>query len=398
MYYNRTITPQIEANLDNPLILVITGGRQTGKTTLLNHFYEREKTKRACYFINLENPTFLDLLNEHPENIFKITNLLPQKQQMVFIDEIQYLDNPTNFLKYLYDEYHGNLKLIVSGSSSFYIDHKFKDSLMGRKRLFALYTLNFKEFLTFKRQTSLLKEIIRQENISLLQEKYLWPLFSEYITYGGYPSVVLQANEEEKKYLLSEMALDYIKKDIFEAGIQDQSKYFQLLKILAHQIGSLVNANELANTLGLASTTIEKYLYVMQKSYQLALIRPYYSNIRKELTKMPKAYFYDSGLRNMLMDSFDNIELRMDKGSYLENIVFRELLFHYPLDRIRFWRTQNKNEIDFVIQERKAIEVKFQAAECRPSKYQRFITAYPQIDFSFMTYNDALSMSLDVLK
>ncbi|MFH1428223.1 MAG: ATP-binding protein [Candidatus Margulisiibacteriota bacterium] len=394
MYYIRSLRDNFLENLNNDLILVLSGARQTGKTTFLKHVLHELEKKQRCFFVNLEDPEFLDILNKHPDNIFKITNTPPTEKQTIFIDEIQYLNDPSNFLKYIYDEYKGTVKLIVSGSSSFYLDTRFKDSLVGRKRLFRMYTLDFVEFLRFKEKSELSDEISKSGSIGLLQKKELIPLFTEYITYGGYPAVVLENNYENKELLLSEIALDYIKKDIYEANIQDQNKYYFILKMLARQAGSLVNNNEIANTLGIAATTVEKYLYIMQKSFQLALIRPFYSNVRKELTKMPKVFFYDTGLRNYFAGSFENIELREDKGALLENIVFRELLFRNSIEAIKFWRTQNKNEIDFIVNEKQAFEVKFKKSECRESRYNLFKTAYPQIDFSFITYEDVIQLGL----
>jgi predicted AAA+ superfamily ATPase len=117
----------------------------------------------------------------------------------------------------------------------------------------------------------------------------------------------------EKEERLREYTLDYIKKDIYESGIQDEGKYFALIRLLADQTGSLVNTNELARTLGLSQPTVEKFLFILQKTFHIALIRPWHTNLRKELTKMPKVYFYDLGLRNAFMRDFSPIEERLDK-------------------------------------------------------------------------------------
>lgn len=394
MYYDRDISTEFVKNIENEYVLIVVGARQTGKTTFLKYIFNEIKESENKYFINLENPEFLDLLNQHPDNIFKLTNIPSAEKQIIFIDEIQYLENPSNFLKYIYDEYKGIIKLVVSGSSSFYIDHKFKDSLVGRKKLFQLYTLNFDEFLRFKNELEIIKELKQRGKVSLINNRKLEQLINEYIIYGGYPGVVLEANYENKKILLSEIGTDYIKKDVFEANIQDQAKYFYILKTLANQVGSLVNSSELANTYNVAVTTVEKYLYIMQKSFHVALIRPFFSNIRKELTKMPKSYFYDLGLRNYFSGKFDNIQSRIDKGMILENAYFREFLFKYSLDNIKFWRTQNQNEVDFIINEKIAYEIKFLKTECRKSKYKLFQRTYPDIKFEFLTYQDFCNLKI----
>ncbi len=117
-----------------------------------------------------------------------------------------------------------------------------------------------------------------------------------------------------KEERLREYTFDHIKKDIYESGIQDELKYFSLIRILADQTGSLLNTNELARTLGLSQPTVDKFLFILQKTFHIALIRPWYTNIRKELTKMPKCYFYDTGLRNAFMRDFSPIDTRLDKG------------------------------------------------------------------------------------
>jgi len=189
---------------------------------------------------------------------------------------------------------------------------------------------------------------------------------------------------------LEDIASSYIKKDIEDAGIKNQDKYFALLTILASQIGNLVNSQELAATLNIARKTVEEYLYVMKKSYQIALIKPFYKNLRKELTKMPKVYFYDLGLRNLLLNNFEPIKKRHDKGAYLENIVFKEFLNKGTnLDTIKFWRTQDKKEVDFVI-ENQAFEIKFQQDKIKKKYYGQFTAYYPDIKLNFLSYNQIL--------
>ncbi|MCH2188478.1 ATP-binding protein [Candidatus Gracilibacteria bacterium] len=373
-------------------IVLLLGARQVGKTTILKNLQKDASASSATYFLNLENPSIVAQLNEHPENLFMVTGSQSHTKQIIFIDEIQYLENPTNFLKYIYDEYAPNVKLVVSGSSSFYIDKKFKDSLIGRKKVFSIYTLDFFEFLRFKGESSLVDTLYQQKKIPVLYEQKVWQYFREYVTYGGYPEIVLLDSAEAKIDRLQDYSFDYIKKDIYEANIQHEDKFLALLKILASQTGELVNTNELANTLSLTAPTVEKYLYVMQKSFHISLMKPFHSNIRKELIKMPKVYFLDLGMRNVLLNNFESITDRFDKGPYLENIVFRELLFSTArIDEIQFWRTQNMHEVDFVLEsQKKAYEVKFSASQIKKNKYTLFQTTYPSISFGFLTYEQVI--------
>ena len=388
MLYPRNILLQIKKVLNKEEFIILTGARQTGKTSLLimlKNFLE--KKGHSCYYFNLENPTYLELLNKHPFNIFE---LIPENKskQNIFIDEIQYLDNPSNFLKLLYDEKRSKIKIIASGSSAFYIDKKFKDSLVGRKFLFEVYPLNFDEFLIFNNQEELLNK--KHQKISVYYQEKILKLWNQYLIFGSYPKVVLSESDSAQRIVLEDIASSYIKKDIEDAGIKNQDKYFALLTILASQIGNLVNSQELAATLNIARKTVEEYLYVMKKSYQIALIKPFYKNLRKELTKMPKVYFYDLGLRNLLLNNFEPIKKRHDKGAYLENIVFKEFLNKGTnLDTIKFWRTQDKKEVDFVI-ENQAFEIKFQQDKIKKKYYGQFTAYYPDIKLNFLSYNQIL--------
>jgi len=387
MYVERNIESDILKNIKNDYILLILGARQTGKTTILKRIFKDLEDQYICSFINLENIEYKRLLNEHPKNLNKIIQQnSTRKKHIVFIDEIQYLKDPSNFLKFHYDENKESIKLIVAGSSAFYINKKFKDSLTGRKKIFYLRTLNFIEFLRFKNENKILNIVLSDKSIPFLFKDKLEQLFMEYIIFGAYPRVVLENDYKEKKDILENMSFDYIKKDIFDANIQNEEKYFDLFKILAHQCGQLVNLNELANCLNLSQPTIEKYLYVMQKSFHIALIKPFYKNIRKELTKMKKVYFYDLGLRNQLVSNFDNIEIREDKGMLLENIFFREVLFKEKLDNIKYWRTINKNEVDFIINEKEAFEIKFSEKNIKKTKYKIFQKNFPNIVLKFITF------------
>ena len=388
---DREILSEIKNNLDNDLILLIIGARQVGKTSIIKKIYNELNINKT--FLNLEDFEYLRLLNEHPENIFKLTKYNSQTKQIIFIDEIQYLNNPTNFLKYIYDEYKGIIKIVATGSSSFYIDEKFKDSLVGRKKIFNIFTLNFREFLNFKDKSDLLN----RDNYSIAETRLIKELFSEYITYGGYPAVVLENDIENKKEKLMSIAYDYVKKDVYEADIKYTEQYYNILKIIANEVGNLINKSELSKSLKISLSSVEKCFYVMQKSFHIALIKPYFKNVRKELTKMPKGYFLDLGLRNLFCNNYNNIELREDKGMLLENVVFREMAMQlkYFDFYLKFWRTQDQNEVDFIINEKQAIEVKFSKDNFNIKKYSKFIENYPDIKLECIDYDDIIKMSLN---
>lgn len=374
--YNRFIEKEIKNYIDNDKILLLLWARQVWKTTIIKKLREElEKEWKETFFINLENPEFLSILNSNPENLFKIIWKTTSKK-IVFIDEIQYLNNPSNFLKYIFDEYKWIIKLVVTWSSAFYIDNNFKDSLAWRKKIFHIKTLSFKEFLYFKNKQNLLNAIISKQ-LNLIEKQDIMNYYHEFMTYWWYPEVVLEENIEEKKNILEEIWLSYIKKDILEAWVEYEEKYYYILKILASQIWNLLNLNEISNTVNLNIQTVEKYIYIMKKSFHISIIKPFYQNIRKELTKMPKIYFFDIWLRNFFLNNYEPFDYRIDKWQLFENIIFINLLEKYSYNDIKFWRTQNKNEVDFVIEkDKKAYEIKINKDNFNEKKYKLFLQTY----------------------
>ncbi|MBP6182717.1 ATP-binding protein, partial [Flavobacterium sp.] len=333
---------------------ILIGARQIGKSTMLKQLFEDlDQEGEIVYFLNLDRKDILDELNQNPENLFKICPLQQDKKIIVFIDEIQYLDNATSFLKLLFDEYSDRLKIVATGSSAFYIDRQFNDSLVGRKKIFQMGTLDFEEFLLFKGREDLVSEIVQlksKKKTKSIQENLLWGYMDEFMNYGGYPAVVLENGIEEKMELLKEIRDSYIKRDVLESGVSDEGKFYRMLLLLASQSGNLLNVNEISNTLRISNTTVENYLYVLQKCFHITLVKPFYNNIRKELTKMPKVYINDLGLRNVLINYFSPLEQRADKGAVLENLAFRLLSERYDQDQIKYWRTADGNEVDFVVE------------------------------------------------
>lgn len=370
---------------------ILIGARQIGKSTLLKQLFEELKQNgEAVFFLNLDRKDILEELNQNPENLLKICPLQSDKKTIVFIDEIQYLDDATNFLKLLFDEYSTQLKIVATGSSAFYIDRQFNDSLVGRKKIFQMGTLDFEEFLLFKNRADLVNEISQfksKKKSKSIQENLLWAYMDEFINYGGYPAVVLEENVEDKIELLREIRDSYIKRDVLESGITDETKFYRMLMLLASQTGNLLNVNEISNTLRISNSTVENYLYVLQKCFHITLLKPFYVNLRKELTKMPKVYINDLGLRNVLINYFSPLEQRADKGAVLENFSFRLLSDRYEEDQIKYWRTADGNEVDFVIETSYlkgfAVEIKFSEQEVKMSKYNKFIQNYPDFPLEF---------------
>jgi len=345
----RKLISQLLKFIEDKEIIVIHGSRQVGKTSLLHYLIENHLKnivfKGNLFYFDLEDFRLLELCNTSPEEVIsylKAKGADFTKRVYLLIDEIQYLDNPSSFLKLFYDRYSNKVKLIVSGSSSFLIKRKFKDSLVGRIIDFELFTLDFEEFLEFKD----LKYSLRSQVPDYIH-KELRRLYYEFVIYGGYPAIVLEDNIEKKEIKLKQIINTYIKKDIRDiAEIKEMNKFNDLVKVLSSQIGSLLNILELSNTLSLARKTIEEYLFILENTYIIKKLKPFHKNIRSELTKAPKVFFEDTGLANLLANKtfLDRID-----GRLLENSIYSEFRKNLNPEYIYFWRTNKGQEVDFVL-------------------------------------------------
>jgi predicted AAA+ superfamily ATPase len=372
---------------------ILIGARQTGKTTLLRDLEsESIKEQIPTVFINLENKDLLAELNLSPLNLLSFAPN-PGEKTTFFLDEIQYLNDPSNFIKLLFDEHRSKVKLVASGSSAFYLDQKFKDSLVGRKRIFRLNTCDFEEFLLLQEKHDLWEEVLKikkNPGFKSIKITFLKSELEKFLIFGGYPAVAREANDAEKRLVLKDIRDSFIKRDILESGVKNEPVFFSLFKILAEQTGQLININELSNTLRVRSETIQNYLRIMQTCFHIETVRPFYQNLRKELMKMPKMYFLDTGLRNSLLNNFQPISQRLDRGELWENAIFRALADKYEPEEIRFWRTADGKEVDFVLPEIDvpiALEAKFDGQLIKPAKYKVFQEAYPEIGFQFASFS-----------
>ena len=216
--------------------------------------------------------------------------------------------------------------------------------------------------------------------------------FEEFITFGGYPEVVKTDNLEEKINILDDIKNSYIKRDVLESKIDNEQKFYLLMQVLSMQTGNLLNKHELSKSLRIDIKTVDKYLFVLQKCFHITLISPFYKNLKKELVKMPKIYFNDLGLRNLLCGNFNNSFSRIDKGNLLENYILTRLLEKHNYDEIKFWRTTDQNEVDFVVipllGSSFALEVKFSSVNLKRSKYNQFIKTYPEIPIKFVSFTN----------
>ena len=391
--FKRRLFQDLVNHLSKKEFTILTGARQTGKSTLLRQLEDYcKENSLPVVFLNLENRSILAELNLSPLNVFKY---LPEteKRVIILIDEVQYLEDASNFLKLLYDEYVGRIKIVATGSSAFYIDKRFKDSLAGRKRLFVLLTCSFDEYLELRDKAHLKSELDairdRADYRSTLMD-HLKIEWENYVLYGGYPGIIAEPDPEGKVVKLKEIRDSFIKRDILESGVQNETAFYNLMRLLADQTGNLLNINELSGVLRIKGDTVSSYLHILQKCNHIALIKPFYRNLRKELIKMPKVFLLDSGLRNCLLNNFQPFNSRMDMGAVYENAVFRILAEKYGADVVQFWRTSAGNEVDFVLADVTrpcAIEVKLDSSQVKPGKYKLFNETYPGIPLTFTWMN-----------
>lgn len=343
--YKRDIIEKIVKFLYTSDILLFYWARQVWKTSLMKYIQDNSFYDNSLFF-DLENPNYLELLNKNPEIFIDYIKSYHSWQEnnklTIFIDEIQYLDNPTSFLKYIYDKYK-NIKLIISWSSTLEIRWKLKDSLVWRLIKFDIYPLNFKEFLRFSNKENLSNFVWKPVDLNIINEelKFYYELF---FRYWAYPKIVLSNDEDVKKEYLKQIYSSYIEKDIKDIWkIREIDKFNKLLIVLANQSGKLFNISEIANTLWITINTVNEWIFLLENTFVIKIVKPFSTNIRWELTKMPKIFFIDNGIRNYIDNDYN---LKWDS---FENSFFNYINNSYLSEKINFYRTTDKKEIDFVL-------------------------------------------------
>ncbi|MFH0792226.1 MAG: ATP-binding protein [bacterium] len=370
----REIFKELVKHSDKPEISLITGPRQAGKTTLMLLLKEHlDKQGKKTLFFNLDIENDYRFFSSQQMLINKIELEIGKNKGYIFIDEIQRKENAGVFLKGLYDL---NLpyKFIVSGSGSLQLKEKIHESLSGRKRVFSLSTVSFREFVNYKTD-------YRYENkltdFFVLEKEKTEHLLNEYLSFGGYPQVVLAEEKQEKIKILEEIYQSYLLKDIsYLLGVEKKEAFSGLVKILASQAGQLLNYTELANTLNLSLPTVKNYLWYLENTYILKLISPYFRNIRKEITKAPICYFSDLGMKNYVLGQFDNPG---SGGLLFQNFVFQLLENNFDLktENLKFWRTKEGAEVDFILEKGTATvpyEIKY--SHLKEAKISRSFRAF----------------------
>lgn len=362
---DRAITQQIEKYLDDKRkIIIIYGPRQVGKTTLVNAILDKSKINKTVR-INADDIRYAELLSTR--DLDQLRGLVGDAD-LLFIDEAQRVPDIGINLKLLYDGM-PQLKIIVTGSSSFELANSIQEPLTGRTRTFNLFPIAIEEltnrFTPFELKNQL----------------------ESFLLYGMYPEVVTSTGVENKKTILRELTTAYLYKDILQlSNIRHADKINKLLQLIAFQVGSPVSINELSNTLQLNHETVSNYIDLLEKGFVLFRLTGFSRNLRKEVTKMDKIYFYDLGIRNMLINNFNPLDIRNDKGALWENFLVLErrkkITYENQFVNSYYWRTYTGAELDYVEEKDGKLygyEFKYKSKKKGPPK--SWLSTYEESEF-----------------
>ncbi len=344
-------------------VLVLLGSRQVGKTTLVKKIFPK-----GDYFL-VDNEPIRKILETYDIESYK--TIINKDSRQIIIDEIHLLSDPGRAIKIIYDQM-DDVKIIITGSSSFHIKNKTGESLAGRKIDYNIYPLTFSEYLEQKGiektlNFNVLEKIINNKKYGSKDRLYRFDvknILNNLLVYGQYPHLIQNPNDE--KYLLN-FVDSLIFKDILELNlIEDKKLAANLLKLLAFQIGNLISYAELANNLKADQRTIKRYIEIFEQSFVLFRLYPYSKNKRDEISKAAKIYFFDTGVRNALIGDFSVLEARADKGALFENFIVSELIkqssYQEKNYKFFYWRTKQGSELDVVMEKTNeliGVEVKY---------------------------------------
>jgi predicted AAA+ superfamily ATPase len=349
MFIARIIFSAVSEALYSGKIAIIYGPRQAGKTTLSKSIIS--ETGLKVQYANADQLKYIDILSSRDLNKMKS---LVSGYDLLFIDEAQRIPEIGLNLKILHDEI-PNLKILVTGSSSFLLSNRISEALTGRKKIFTLLPFSISE----------LKSKFTEFEIANMTDNFL--------VYGCYPEVIKSLGYHEKEEYLNEVVTSYLFKDILELeNIKYPSKIRDILRLLAFQIGSQISIHEIGTQLKLNTETVERYLFLLEQSFIVFRLSAFSRNPRKEISKSQKYYFYDNGIRNAIIGDFKPAELRADMGALWENFLIAErrknLMFRRSFFKTYFWRNYAGAEVDYV----EEYQGKLYAFEIKLHKMKKF--------------------------
>jgi len=353
MLIQRILKEQINSDIINSdKVIILYGPRQAGKTTLSEAVIKNTALKSLM--INADQLKYIDVLSSR--DLKKLKSLV-SGYDLLFIDEGQRIPEIGINLKILHDEI-PNLKIFITGSSSFLLSGRVTEALTGRKKTYTLLPVSIQELALEKNEFELNDQL------------------DERLIYGMYPEVIISENYRVKEAYLHEITTSYLYKDILELeNIRYPMKIRDLLRLLAFQLGSQVSINELCNSLRLNRETVERYLFLLEQSFIVFRLTAFSRNQRNEISKSQKFYFYDNGIRNMMIDNMKSLEARNDVGALWENFIISERKKKWLYKQIRvksyFWRNYAGAELDIVEEinnDLTAFEIKYKKPRLKAPK------------------------------
>lgn len=349
-------------------VLILLGARQVGKTTLLNRLFPKAK------YLNAETEPVRKMLEKFDPAVYR--DFFTEHDNLVIIDEVHKLSDPGRAIKIIYDQLPPT-KLIITGSSAFNIKNKTSSHLYPLTLSEYLVQRNLEINLSFSPLKKIIEGTLPKEIFRSYDHK---SILDNLLIYGQYPALLSHPRDS---IYLKNLVDSVIFKDLTELSLlENKSAALSLLKLLAHQIGSLVNYAELSPRLGISAVTVKRYIELFEQSFIIFSLKPYSTNKRDEIGKMPKIYFYDLGLRNALINNFEYIDNRGDAGQLFENFIISELFKYNSYGdfgfNFNYWRTKSGSEVDLVLSKSDgtllAIEIKSQSQRVN----QSFKTRYPK--------------------
>ncbi len=376
----REIEKRLNESLKNKEITILIGPRQIGKTTVLQKIETEFRRKGAqVLFFNLDIESDAKFFESQETLLNRIQLEFGTNEGYVFIDEIQQKENAGRFMKGLYDM---NLpyKFVVTGSGSLELKEKIGEALTGRKELIEMRPISFFEFVDYRTQYRYTNRLIQY---CQLEQDKLELFLNEYITFGGYPKVVISDSIQRKKEVMNEIFTSYIMKDITALlRVRTPDKFTKMIQLLAVLDGQLLNYSQLALEVGVSLDTLKNYLWYAQQTFVIELVKPYFTNAKKELTKSPTIYFHDLGMCNFGRGRYGQPSAKSE-GFLFQNFVFQLLMKKNTsqAQKVHYWRTKDKAEVDFVIYsegENLPVEVKFSKLKQKTlsRSFRSFINKY----------------------
>lgn len=321
----RTLFHKIESKFFKGKAIILLDPRQVGKTTLIQELL----SNKEHLFLNGDDPAVREMLQSVSAS--KLKSIIG-KHSIIFIDEAQRIADIGITLKLITDQFK-NVQLLVSGSSALELNNNTQETLTGRKFEYHLYPISWQEF---------------EENLGYVESTQQ---LEERLVYGMYPDVI--NNRSDAYEVLKQLSTSYLFKDVLSlVGIRKPELLEKLLKALALQLGNEVSYNELSILLGIDKATVSRYIDILEKSFIIFQLNSFSRNQRNEIKNNRKIYFYDNGIRNMIINNLNPLELRNDKGALWENFLIAERIkiqtYHSLYSNNYFWRTIQKQEIDFI--------------------------------------------------